>query len=104
MNKQIKMKIQIGKMTDFKNRGKWKDSEMKHFLSEQFKIFSEKKITETQILSVSVNEFYQKFYSGNKQIKYKSYYCRKHVLDNLSELKIDGNCMTESENLLIKFC
>lgn len=80
---------------DFSSRGKWKVAELKAFLKDAHK--------PKTAFSVSLDEFYNQFYSGTNRIKYASYYSRQHVLDACKELKIDAVCAVDGDILKIGF-
>jgi hypothetical protein len=77
------MQTKVIQIDDMGQRGKWKTKELKNWLKTEF---SAPKVAK----SVNLTEFYKTFYDGTKVIKYIGYYCRKHVLDLMSELDFSG--------------
>ena len=76
-------------------RGAWNDSAIKAFLEEHAE--------PQKAIELSITDFYSEFYTGSKQIKYMSYYCRKHLLDCMKELNIAGTAVAVKEDLRIRF-
>ena len=76
--------LSTGAFNPASSKGKWNMNAIKDFLKSQHKSNTE--------ITVSTENFYKLFYNGSKEIKYKGYYSRTHVLDTLTALKIDGYC------------
>lgn len=87
------MQTKTIELDDFGQRGKWKTKELKTWLKAEFGTKVAK--------SVDLKEFYKQFYEGTKVIKYIGYYCRKHVLDVMSELDFTGLAEVRGSELKI---
>lgn len=82
---------------DFNIRGKWNKAGMRVWLKEQSELFK------NQVIQINLIDFYKEFYNGSKVIKYVNYYSRKHLLDCMKNLNINGQVATSKNRLMIAF-
>ena len=85
---------------DFNIRGKWNINKMTEWTKNVFEQFKNDK---RFIPSVNLDDFYKEFYMGSKTIKYINYYSRKHLMNCLKKLNINGLVATSKNRLMIKF-
>ena len=89
------MQIEKIEFSDFVNKGKWDLKGIQNFLKQHSK-------SKTAI-SVQVLQFYNEFYMGERVIKHATFYCRKHVLDAMKDMKIKGLAEVSKDALKIRF-
>ena len=89
------MEVKSIDVENFGNRGKWNQKAIIGFLKENHK--------PKTAIEVRLMDFYKQFYGGSKVIKYVGYYCRKHVLEALQDLKIRGIAEIDTGALKIRF-
>jgi len=89
------MQIEQIEFTDFGNHGKWNSDGIKKFLKQHQK--------QKTAISVPVIQFYNEFYTGGSVIKHATFYCRKHVLDAMKDMKIKGLAEVSKDALKIRF-
>lgn len=89
------LKVDKIAIDSFDNRGKWNQKAIMDFLKSNFK--------SNTAIAVDLNEFYKTFYNGSHVIRHQSFYCRKHIVDGLNELKISGIAAVDNKTLKIRF-
>lgn len=73
-------KEEVGKIVI---RSKWKQKEMLTFARDLHEQYNGK------IVKISMDDFYNDFYSGENRIKYINYYCKKHLQECFKDLDIN---------------
>ena len=77
---------------------KWKTDEMQIALKDTIE-----NTNATQI-PILIDNFYKMFYNGDNEIKYKSYYVKKHIEKCLKILEIDAQVSTTTTKKYGKLC
>ena len=72
----------------FRSSHKWDMEGITQFTQELVEKFTGK------IVRLPIEQFYKQFYSGEKDINHKSYYCKKKIQKVLTDLNI--NCKVNS--------
>jgi hypothetical protein len=83
------------------SRGTWDLIGINSFVAELSQKYSGKVIGMPLLSTDDSEGFYNKFYKGNKQIKYVNFYCRKHLLDAFKHANVNADVRTARNVLLI---